>query len=633
MATAEQMMQELAALRQELARQEQQHRQDLEQVRTESQARVNEATQAALAAQGQLSSIPNVVKELGQSFQEALKEQGKQLTDALEKSGSGDKGKLVLVDTKGLGKPSTFSGDADQFLPWRHRMSAYVCSIYPELRDVLEWCEERDESISTEELNATFGEEADEIDRVPKLFDKSVELSSALQMVTSKEPFAIVINCQTNGFEAWRRLTRRYDPATSPRKRSMLKTVISPQKQKLENLPQAIEEWLDAIASYEKRKDASGNRTKIPEDIKTAALESMLPQDLEAHVQLNQSKFSGFDDLLEEVTRYVEHRTGKSLKSFSTTQAAGKDALGDPMDVSSVGKGHQGKGQQKGTKFLGTCNNCGKQGHKAVDCWQPQRGKGSYSKQGPGKGTQKGQSSKGSKGSKGNKGSKGKGKTQGGKSKGKTKSKGKGKGKSANSLEEASASNSNQEDWNEGGDQGEESWEQGEWGDDQGWEEWQEDGDWKEGNGLLIGGLEKDEEKGKEEEREKRNKDKKKREERKGESSAAVLGPGGSGSPVVRMSGFGDRLRDAGLDPEQLQGLNDDEAQELQDARWKVWRRYRLDEPKHGAQNLRSRQRRRQRPKRERRKKAKGEGEEVGAKAKRKGEGQHGCFARCAAKT
>ena len=562
------MMQELAALRQELARQEQQHRQDLEQVRAESQARVNEATQAALAAQGQLSSIPNVVKELGQSFQEALKEQGKQLTDALEKSGSGDKGKLVLVDTKGLGKPSTFSGDADQFLPWRHRMSAYVCSIYPELRDVLEWCEERDKSISTEELNATFGEEADEIDRVPKLFDKSVELSSALQMVTSKEPFAIVINCQTNGFEAWRRLTRRYDPAPSSRKRSMLKTVISPQKQKLENLPQAIEEWLDAIASYEKRKDASGNRTKIPEDIKTAALESMLPQDLEAHVQLNQSKFSGFDDLLEEVTRYVEHRTGKSLKSFSTTQAAGEDALGDPMDVSSVGKGHQGKGQQKGTKFLGTCNNCGKQGHKAVDCWQPQRGKGSYSKQGPGKGTQKGQSSKGSKGSKGNKGSKGKGKTQGGKSKGKTKNKGKGKGKgkSANSLEEASASNSNQEDWNEGGDQGEESWEQGEWGDDQGWEEWQEDGDWKEGNGLLIGGLEKEEEKGKEEEREKRNKDKKKKEEKKVESSAAVLGPGGSGSPVVRMSGFGDRLRDAGLDPEQLQGLNDDEAQELQDA-------------------------------------------------------------------
>ena len=110
-------------------------------------------------------------------------------------------------------------------------MSAYVCSIYPELRDVLEWCEERDKSISAEELNTTsFGEGADEIDRVLKLFDKSIELSSALQMVTAKEPFALVINCQSNGLEAWRRLTRRYEPATSSRKRSMLKTVISPQK-------------------------------------------------------------------------------------------------------------------------------------------------------------------------------------------------------------------------------------------------------------------------------------------------------------------------------------------------------------------------------------------------------------------
>ena len=143
-------------------------------------------------------------------------------------------------------------------------------------------------------------------------------------------------------------------------------------------------------------------------------------------------------------------------------------------------------------------------------------------------------------------------------------------------------------------------WEQGEWGDDQGWEEWQEDGDWKEGNGLLIGGLEKEEEKGKEEEREKRNKDKKKKEEKKVESSAAVLGPGGSGSPVVRMSGFGDRLRDAGLDPELLQGLNDDEAQELQDALLESLAALQARRAKaRSAEPISSRQRRRQRPKRE----------------------------------
>ena len=65
-------------------------------------------------------------------------------------------------------------------------MSAYVCSIYPNLRDVLEWCEEREKSISTTELTDAFGEGAAEIDRVPNLFEKSTELSSALQMVTAK---------------------------------------------------------------------------------------------------------------------------------------------------------------------------------------------------------------------------------------------------------------------------------------------------------------------------------------------------------------------------------------------------------------------------------------------------------------
>ena len=54
----------------------------------------------------------------------------------------------------------------------------------------------------------------------------------------------------------------------------MLKTVISPQKQKLETLPQAIEEWMDAVRTYEKRKDSTGQRAAISDEIKMAALEA-----------------------------------------------------------------------------------------------------------------------------------------------------------------------------------------------------------------------------------------------------------------------------------------------------------------------------------------------------------------------
>ena len=143
----------------------------------------------------------------------------------------------------------------------------------------------------------------------------------------------------------------------------MLKAVISPQKQKLEVLPQAIEEWMDAIRTYEKRKDASGKRTAIPDEIKTAALEAMLPQDLESHVQLNQSRFNTFDDLLEEINRYVEHKTGKSLKIVSAASAlANQNALGDPMDVSSVGYKRAGRAAQR--IFLEAAATAVKQGTK-----------------------------------------------------------------------------------------------------------------------------------------------------------------------------------------------------------------------------------------------------------------------------
>ena len=128
---------------------------------------------------------------------------------------------------------------------------------------------------------------------------------------------------------------------------------------------------MDAVRTYEKRRDAAGNRTSIPDKIKTAALKAMLPPDLESHVQLNQARFTTFDELLEEITRYVEHKTGKSLKMvFAASTLANQNSLVDPMDVSSVG--HKGGKKGSGNKFLGACQLCGKTGHKAAECWAQQ---------------------------------------------------------------------------------------------------------------------------------------------------------------------------------------------------------------------------------------------------------------------
>lgn len=179
---------ELAAVGQELTAQSQRHAQEMDVLRQENAQRLQEvrqeATQAALGAQGMVPAI----REMGQALQTALKE-------AVQDSRK-EKDRPCLVDTKGLGKPSVYSGEAEQFLLWRHRMSSYICSVYPDLLEVLEWCEEREKSICSEELSKAFGDEADALDQVSNLAEKSSELASALQMVTQKEAFAIVINQQ-----------------------------------------------------------------------------------------------------------------------------------------------------------------------------------------------------------------------------------------------------------------------------------------------------------------------------------------------------------------------------------------------------------------------------------------------------
>ena len=160
--TAEQVMQELVAMRTELARQREENIRlkaeqgaALEAVRTESAARVAEmqaqAQQAVQQATAQMGTMPQLLTEMVKS--------NKELVEAMAKKESPGE-KLQLVDNKGLGKPTTFSGEHEQFLPWRHRMASYVCSIHQDLREVLEWLEEREKPFSSEELDAAFGERA-----------------------------------------------------------------------------------------------------------------------------------------------------------------------------------------------------------------------------------------------------------------------------------------------------------------------------------------------------------------------------------------------------------------------------------------------------------------------------------------
>ena len=143
-------------------------------------------------------------------------------------------------------------------------------------------------------------------------FDEMVtQLHVALQQLTTREPFDITQNVEKgNGLECWRRLARRFDPATGGRKRNFLKQVLSPGRCKLEELANGVDRWEEAVKRYESRRGDDGKREQLSESVKMSALESLLPQELEEHVLLNQSRLNTCELLRREISSYREARTG-----------------------------------------------------------------------------------------------------------------------------------------------------------------------------------------------------------------------------------------------------------------------------------------------------------------------------------
>ncbi|CAL1141278.1 unnamed protein product [Cladocopium goreaui] len=301
----------------------------------------------------------------------------KELVDALR-----SKEQVRLVDNKGLGKPDKFDGTAERFLSWKIKTSSYLASVRKDIREILVWAEDCDHAITADDIDKAFGSQADAIDQVSNISELRRELWDALLMLTEREPFDIVLNTGECGIESWRKLTRRYDPSTGGRKRALLNAILSPARSKMEDLPSNLEKLLDSIRLYERRKDASGNRTMLAEDIKINVIERLVPAELERHLVLNRDRFKTFESMLSEIQSYVEHATGNKIKVVNSQRYDAHGRGDDPMDVGSFGKDAKGKG--KGKKGAGgkpgkgnataekrTCHNCGRPGHLRADCWAP----------------------------------------------------------------------------------------------------------------------------------------------------------------------------------------------------------------------------------------------------------------------
>ena len=380
-------------------------------------------TQQLAAMQQELLSLREQNQRLEQTQQgmEALAVSVAELAKGLQKT---EKPKM-LFDTKALGKPDKFDSTEDGFRRWARQVTNMVCSVFgAEYEDVLTWVVEQENEVSNSDVDLQFG--ADPAP-VAGIAEASNQLYRLLQHLCTGEAEGIVLNA-ASGYEAWRRLSRRFDPLSAGRKRNLLRSILSPVRVKSwDNVRQAMDQLDDLVRRYESRKNDAGTREKLSDDLKSTALELLVPTDLEQHLILNKSRLGTYEDMKAEVQQLVEVRSKGAVEKPGVLPTATSSSSGGPapMDVDTLvraigslvkggkgkgkaqdgkgkGKGQKGdkggkKGNQKGSpaKFTGTCDNCGKVGHKKADCWQRAKGGSTDNNKGKGKGKGKGGKNKG----------------------------------------------------------------------------------------------------------------------------------------------------------------------------------------------------------------------------------------------
>ena len=145
---------------------------------------------------------------------------------------------LAQTDTKGLGKPPPLKNTESEFVSWARLTENFVVST---------------------EVTMPLG---------------------TLRMLTD-QLYTLLISL----VEAWRRLHKPWDPFTTGRARGVHGEILSPGRAKLVELQGAVERLEDLMIRYTQRRDArDGQRHTLAEDIRMAALEALLPEELERHV-------------------------------------------------------------------------------------------------------------------------------------------------------------------------------------------------------------------------------------------------------------------------------------------------------------------------------------------------------------
>ncbi len=163
--------QEILQLRQELSQAQQ----------LAQQAQQAAAAATASTAGGVPANVAEIIYEIRINNQNSanMAAQIEAQQQVLKKIVETHKPTKTLIDPRGLGKPQVFKNDEDKFQAWAIKIKGYVLGIYPDLRDAMAWAAELTDRITEIDLDAAYGDSADDVDKVEDLENKDGQLYTA----------------------------------------------------------------------------------------------------------------------------------------------------------------------------------------------------------------------------------------------------------------------------------------------------------------------------------------------------------------------------------------------------------------------------------------------------------------------
>ena len=251
------------------------------------------------------------------------------------------------IDTRLLGKPQDFHGEASAWQDWSTVFKGYAGAVIEGLSGLM-----RKAAVSALPVpNSTISS--------PVHVAASEQLYWMLLMLCKGPALTTVtLPGDGNGLESWRLLVEKFEPKLRTRYAGQLMQILSYNLQG--DLLERLAAWERDIAVYER--DA---QKKLDDDFKIGTFMLRLPEStLKTHLLVKVDSIEKWVDFREQI-----------IAIYRAMQVASSTPV--PMDVSALGPptvdaiGAKGK---KGGRGKGACWNCGQQGHREAQC--PRRASG-----------------------------------------------------------------------------------------------------------------------------------------------------------------------------------------------------------------------------------------------------------------